>query len=774
MTRTHQQDLMKILDEIKQNPIEADRIRQAVSGTKTFSDSSLQKEYENILKHEAKVRRASFNKGRKRIDTGKDFNSPLHQSLHLSLAQLYKDVRFSMGDLEIKSGIPFYEKHYTGISKNYSLKAKENEKVTDTYLEPLGKLTIEEQQNISQHFEDIYEKKFPINLSANELKATELIRGLMYHYRDFIKKYRFMQWLESKLAGENRGLGQTDIPNVTQPQLEEGLRVWQRGGEEALDMWLPGQDFAIIKEGYVPRAILGGRLKFPLYNVGIFTRRMLKPRHAKVDLSNVPLVLRVRRYLNAILNLKFMEKPIGALDQDLSALKEGGHIPTDTVTKIQHWVDRVKGFRGENTGLDKILRSVQRTLHRTITVRPKLWFRNLFQRKITPPFRKPVVDPKLTFKRFQDLTDEDKDYFHTFVNQFTAMKQEYLYFLEGRRTKIPVARQFVGLAEFVGQTYPLTDMWNRASVYGKTIFYTRRAIKAYGEGKISFEKLKNNTGFHNMKSFEQRRFLEILQRSPEDLARFIGKWNSDNSQWMYNMTERSLEELTPQRAAIYNLFVWSKSIAQLVANLSGKVVAGRTFAERRSGLVGLVGHVLSSELARRVVNKVYGKAKVSMYDGYNIVQSFLWTIGGATLSEINDIMEAAGKFIFAYTSGTDQDKSRATANFTREIDSSSNLLIPFLDPMLALIEALTDTKYISPIYNQFVKKAKPISRSTFQKFQHALFRQVRGKRQTGMSDTTRAIFKKYGMVLPSTGSILKKHGITIPSTKKIIKKYGDL
>ncbi len=729
LSASQQDEVIASLREVQKNPDPADRIRQFIQGKVTLKDPTLQAEQERILKHEARIRGARFAGGKKRIAKGETTASPLSQNLRLSLKQLYEDVRFSMGDLEILSGVPFYSKHYQGIAKGFSDKTQELDKAYAILSEDLvQELSIPEQENISNYFQAVYERRDLPTLTEPETRAMENIRVVMQLYKPFVKKYRFLQWVESRLAGSNKGLGFTDIPDVDQATLEEGLGVFmQPGGEQKIDAWLDTQKFGVIEKGYVPRAILGGKARFPTQKIGIFTRKMLKPRQARVDLSTIPLTKRVKTYINSILNLKYMEPHVAALDWDINALSERGHIPQDTIQKIQHWVDRVKGYHGESTGLDKILRTTQRWVHRTIVGKPRLWFRNLFQRKVTPPFKKPIFDPRLITKRFMDLPQADKDYFFSYVTQFEAMKKEYLYFLGERRTKVPVARQFVGLAEKVGETYPLTDMWNRGSVYGKTLFY----IKPHMEKWLSSSKtpqdlnhLKANTGYYLMKPYEQRHFLKLLDENPAEVTRFCGKWNADNSQWLYKTTERSLEELTPQRAAIYNLFVWSKGIAQLVGNLTDKAVRGPTWPERRSGIVGIIGLVLASEMARRTINRFYGKYKVSRYEGYNILQSVLWNIGGVSVSEINETLDLAGDVIHAYTYGDEKDKRRAKGKFLKHMDGASQLMIPFYDVILSQIEAMTDAAYISPLYNAFVKKPKRIPRSMLEKIQHSFFGQV--------------------------------------------------
>jgi len=373
--------------------------------------------------------------------------------------------------------------------------------------------------------------------------------------------------------------------------------------------------------------------------------------------------------------------------------------------------------------LDKVLVPPQRWLHRSITVKSFLWFRNLFQRETTPPFRRPMLDPRLRFKQFSSLSEEDKDYFFVYVGQFESMVKSYLFFLGKARTKIPMLKQYVWLAEAVGRIYPVTDLWNRKSVYTKTLLYVKPWIKKYKAKKMRFDGLRDHTPYSLMKIYEQEYFSELLDENPDKLARWCGKWSSDNSQWLYDVAERSFAEMD-KGYAFYNLFVWPKGIAQLTGNLLAKTIKGRTWAERRSGTIALISLIIAMESARRIIRKLVGRKRAGRYEGYDLVQSMLWSLGGATISSLNEFIDAIGYTVYAYESEEAKMQKRAAANLLKQMDRVNNLFIPFLKPTLQLAESLTDKAYISPFYNAIAKKAKPIDRTTLEKIQHGLFGKI--------------------------------------------------
>jgi len=700
---------------------EGERIRYFVE-KHSFKDEDLAEEFKNIEAYEGKIRKGIFDGGRRNIGAGKDYHSPFYQSLRMSNIQALKDVRLMMGDLEVKSGLPFH-KHYIEISEAQSLKEAELKEVTQILTRNLDKSmrrieSAKLQKELSEYFDAIYNRRPAPELTEGEQAIADDIKEVMNKYKPFIKKYRFMQWVRSYRAGENAGEGFTDIPNVDYKTLKEGYDVLELQGEKALDEWLTKQTFGVIDVGYIPRAILGGKAKLIPYRIEAFTRRALKPRTTDIDLSNVPLIPRVERYLNAVLNLKYLEEPIKRLDDTLNIVSMVNHIPKETITRLSTWIDRVKGYSGLPSIPGKILTKIARQFFRVIVVRPYLWLRNLFQRIVTVPHKTPImrIDTK-------PISADDQDYFDTHVSQMEEMEKSYLLFLRGQYTEIPILRQYSELSERVGRVYPMTDEMNRISVFKKSLHYYNRVIGDFVNNKTALKDLKNRTPYNLMRSYEQRHFLELLDRDPIEAGRWAAKWQSDNSQWLYKISERSVAEMDEAVRPLFNLFVWTKGLLQnLGANLY-KATRGRTWDEKRSGIVALIGIIIAADLTQRVLQKVTAARKRGRYD-YNILNTMFWSLGGATLGMLNEGQGALSELVFAYQNGDEAQKKRALSNALRMTDRIAMFQLPFLEPALNIIEAMTDTQYISPLYNALMKNPKHIERSEIEKFAHSIFGRV--------------------------------------------------
>ena len=724
LTQQQQDEVIKILQELLKNPRVGDRMRQLMQrDIGEPQNPEIKKEYDKLLEREARIRQSGFDRGNRRIAAGETTSSPLRQQLYLSIKQRLEDVRFPFMDFEIRTGIPFWTKFFRRIISEADKKAQENRKVMNMLLDGITELpNTVQQKKIADYLQSKYEKKEPPKLSDSEKKYAENVRRVLDYFKGLVRKARFYDWLESKLAGENNGLGYTDIPDVDQATLEEGYQIWKTQGDDAVEKWLSTQTFGTIEEGYIPRAVLGGRLNIPQKNIGRFTRRMLRPRSSKMDFSNISLHRRVLSYINSMLNLKYLHKPLSELDKVLTALDKGGHLPTQTAKAFRSWANIVSGYPRDNSALNKLLKAATRQFFRTITVNPKLWFRNVFQRKVTPPLKKPVI----TSKTARPLSPELEEYFVIHVSQLEPMKYEFLYFTNASDIKIPAIKQYNQLAEKVGTLYTLSDLSNRRSVFSLTYDYINKLVDCYKEGKISLQTLLDNSGYNIMELPEKKEFLRLLDKNPEELAKFVAKWNSDNSQWMYKLAERSFDEISSTNSVLYNLFVWTRGLAQLTGRLV-YILASKhsTLRERKTAVITLVGLMLAFEVARRLLNKLLGRAVETGYEGYNFVRSLFWNVGGAMISQANEFVKTFSDLLYAYFYGDQKEKKQALRKALREMDSLGRSFLPFSTIVLGMLEAVTDTEFISPLYNIFYKKPKHVDRSLIQKIQHFFLRSTR-------------------------------------------------
>ena len=694
-------------------------------------------------KYKKKVRKR-IAKIEKRLAARKSSDSVMQIAIRLNPVQKLQDVRHTFGDLEEFSGLPFYKSYYDIIQAS-NVKDEKIAMHMKNLLKDLPKeaITEEEQTNVTEYFTAIYLGKPMIKLTHKEATLARNIKNIMNEIKPFVKKYRFLSWVESKLNLENGGLGEHDMKGVSQATLEEGFEIMQEGA--SIDEWLDEQKFGVIEEGYIPRAFLSEAVRFKAGNVDSFSKRAIKTRISSKEESDIHLLTRVRRYIQNITNMEYLGKPLKELDTMLFTL--GVNMDKTTLAGINHWVDKVKGYKQETIGLDQMLRVVRRAFSRSLTVSPKLWARNMFQRFITAPFKKPLLS-KSMFANLGSLPDSATKYFYLHTDQLEAMKKEFLYYIANDPTMIsnhPLLKNAANFTEFVGSGYALSDFSNRASVFAKTYKYIEPYINSFEKGNIPLQKLLNNSGYLAMKSYEQKYFLELLKKSPQEALLWASDWNVKNSQWVYKMKERSLDEVSTKMPSFFNLFVWPRSFAALVArHVDNTLGSAKSFQERKAGAMGLASLYIAMEVGKGLFSLAMGVTKKKRYESYDFVSSFFWPLGGGVVSIVNDYVVALKGVIWAYQNGTDKDKKYYMAIFLKVNDRSANALVPFAKEVFTLLEAVSGRTYISPLhdwyrvasedYKKLSRREKEklfgmTDRTFVQKIQHAIGRSVRESKE---------------------------------------------
>jgi len=738
ITEGQAQEFLKEVRDLKKLP-KGERIDKLFEkGKYEFKNKGLDELYKRIKKYDATRRGREFDNFNKKISKGEDWHTPLYQSLKIKKIHTFKDVRLTLGQKEVNSGIPLYQS-YLDISKGASNHATEYAEVKAGLIKDLKTpLTQKEELRIEQYYDAIDKGIVRPELSPKEEIVVRNIRETLDKYKTFIRSYRFYQWLETKYKFDNKGKGITDMKDVDQDTLEEGALIYEKYGPEELDRWLKKQTFGTIEVNYIPRAFLRGPVKVPYYKMGAFTHKRMKTREAHLDFSNIPLMARVNKYCNEILNLKHLEKPVKEFDEMINAVGRE-NVPTKTIDLLMSWIDTVKGHRAIPEPLDQFVRAwFARPFYRVITLNPFLWYRNLWQRGITPPHKSPIFSPVVNMSTFKGLkvrapfssneiqklkdklmSKEEQEYFNTYVAQMEDILKRFLLFLGKERTNIPGADKYIEWAENIGKTYAVTDDSNRLSVFIKSLRYYEHYLNKWIKGEIPRDIFLYRTPFKLMRTYEQTDFLKKLDQDPVEAVRWAAKWNSDNSQWLYKVGERSLSEMKTTMRSFYNLLVWGRGYMQNIGSSAYKAFRGRTHGEKWAGLVAVVSTVLGGYLAEEVNKKVFHRK----YFGYNPLQSLLWVPGGPVMGQLAGTMDAISYAVYVYTSNQSEYKKKKAINeVLSAIDTSPKMFLPFYKNAINIFEAVTDTAYVAPI-NQAItgKGPKEVNRTMYEKMIHGIF-----------------------------------------------------
>lgn len=675
----------------------------------------------------------------------------------LPIHMRFADIGKACSYLQAKSGMPWYENVYVSCQLANAIKSSENARLASELTSGMkGPLNRESQKTLTEWFQAKYKGEDLPELTAKEQQYVENLQRVFKEMAPWIRKLRWVDWYESRLLGENEGLGETDMKGVEMSKLEEGIPLYETD-EAAFDEWIQNQNFGTIGEGYLPRMFLTGRVaKIRNYKMDSTSDKMTKNRLVEDDHSNVDLVLRVDRYINNVLNLKYMREPLKNMSDFIETLskgdnlwKRGGKAQLDL---LLGYAGLLKGYVKTQSALSHYLTPVTRWFNRTIVTKPFLWLLNFFQPWITTPFKMPLLSrPDLMirapkglglrdivispyrdiFNKYPELTDRALKYLDMQVIQEAAVKEAFLAF--GVKEKKEFLQKYADFAEWVGQVFTGLDVCARTRVFGPTWIWDKHLLEAYQSGRIPLQKFLDNAGFNLLLEAERQHFLNLLDMDPDEAVMWLAKWNADH-QFMYRGTERSLEEMNSEDRWLFNLVTFVKGTMQLMIQNLDKVRKG-TPREKRDAAAVIIGTVFMGLLINDINARITGGKRKSKYTGYDIVAMLSWSFGGGIGSMLNDSLRALSDIVFEYTNdySSPRQKEKVFEAAASSLDRLPRALLPFFEQSMRIVETLTDRDYLSPFkmgVSALMSKKSwrrwqlPVNRTAPERLAHLLFGKV--------------------------------------------------
>ena len=516
-----------------------------------------------------------------------------------------------------------------------------------------------------------------------------------------------------------------------------------------------GKGLGLLEEGtYLPRILLGrapGRVSEGVLleeytrNLDTMNLTHLQSRgklqgrwmegeleHAAFVVDSYPLVRRVESYLRNVLNSTHLQPGLRTLDRLVSLFQDdfkqvkGMRGGFDFLAGMRLYAHRKKGLPLQVGGIGAALKGIQSIFFRVLTAgNPFLWMRNLFQSKVTHPNKEAMLDPRYWFKSYKKNIPEDvKTKVETDITQFSPIARDYLFTEEAfRAEKIPVLGVLYKLAKPVGKLYALTDWINRRGVFTNTFLRGSDYTNKYLEGKINVDYLEKRLALGKVDPLHRKYIRYLIASGQVEKAMYeLGEWSSDNSQWVYERSEKSLHEMTSEGEVLTNLLTWTKSIIQQVrsgANIMYEGVQTGNDKKIVDGAKWMGGTMLVGQLANQILKNVSNKHGVR-YNDYGL-DMFFWEMGGVSASIAFDFTEALAEFATSVDE-PEAVRGQAIAKLAKFADNTLiRQLVPFMKWSFSAVEAITGTTYIQPVQQLFLKKGlKKVDRTLIEGFQHAL------------------------------------------------------
>ncbi len=713
-------------------------------------------------KDDATWEREWIKKVAKAKKTPEDERSILSKTLTLkNISDLWwQDVRFTMQDAELWTGIPFYEK-FVKTSEGRGRAKYE----TETDFIPIADLSGIRKRDGRKVEDYFYLKASTGEEIALTPRQREIVEACTLTFASKELDVRFMRtktWIEAR----KKGLVIDEFKKQKEllPVLEEALKIYDKGGDSALRAFLSDQNFGTIETGsYLPEQVLGGKFKIdydPEWKIGVdwVSQSMLATRKSRVEanlatfhevMKKSPLTQRIHAYLRGMNNQKYMgeslaewKELVGVFGGQLDNTSGFGQYKYYTfLDGIEMMLHRMKGMPIKHGKIVGLMKWVQKWFFRAFPIKPHAWTRNWMQPIVLSPHKDIVYDPKWHIRnlgdvgrKYKNLPEYAREHFETHVIQFDPIRYEFFFLDQTPKgiARIPGGKQYIQAAEAVGSIYARVDTRNRKATFIPMFRAAEHFINAYRAGEIDYKTLNTKLGIDKLRYMERKQFDWLMSEKQDDKAKlFLAQWEAVNTNFIYDRSEKSFFEMTPTGEGFTNILTWSKGVLQLTENATKRIIEGtkgnltnpKKWDYRKIAYGTEI--LLTMMLAGRIVNKaqeILTNSPFRKYSDYKFPDTMLWEFGGVSIGIVREFSGKIFEVIRTLQSGTPETKRRAMIDLAGYIDNVAvRQMLPFANNALAFIESMFGYSYISPLRDLFSKKMKKVDRTFLESAAHAFF-----------------------------------------------------
>jgi hypothetical protein len=588
-------------------------------------------------------------------------------------------------------------------------------------------------------------------LTERQQKVVLELDTIFQKMEPLVKKYRFFQWYQRVFIGGDTKARIFREQAKLDPKLRELAQIYEDGGLTALQASLAVEQFGTIYSGnYLPRTILGGR--FDILERGELQRAMdaLGESHEQQRAKQVSNVIseyydhmmakmnipqRVQTYLRQVLNLEYLQKPLQGL-QDLMepfALEMGQATPShgrlSTTDLMEMWTMRLKGYPLNSDAFNHFVKGVIRTFFRAYVVMPFKSIRNLLQDPVTAPHKKILlneVDQGEVFGAYNKLPESVRKWADTQVMQFDPIQQDFLMLEQfARWQEHKILKHYIGTAEKAGKQYPWSDRVSRQWSFTAMWKHATRSINEYRDAIAlpntppeakdkAWRTFYRQVGLEMLRPLEQIDVMKLIdQQKYDEAALYLGKWESDNTNFMYRRTDKSPEEQIPALEAITNLITFSKGVAQGMersilqmwrgaTDVRGHLKTPLQWDNRTVFSAGafIVSTWLAAQIAEEFLRKA-SNAEERTYKDYGITDMLGWEIGGIGFDMVMEGSKAiVGVMLNESSAPSPEKKAQARETLVKFFDNQiCRQMIPFYSQAMGVLEAACGYSYLEPVSN---------------------------------------------------------------------------
>ena len=665
-------------------------------------------------------------------------NEDIRKSMAKSVAQYQQgknpytlnqiiDTTIAFQKLEEKTAFPLFSKYYTQGIKARNISAYEVAGTINKFTAGLKK-GYQDRVSTEKIIAWITQRKGSLTGEEKDVatKLTDVFRDI----KDTVSYLRMRRFID----------GTEKVPKEFESMVLEGEKIFSDQGREALEKWVKGKDFGIVRDDrYFPSQLLYRfRAHISADPFEVFDP-YLHSRESKEQLydASQSLVMKLHSYLNRIYSDYYLYDLLRDISNDLS----GTTIPFDTLNGVKRWLVAIQG-KGIDVGWwGQNARKIRGQFFKVTLADPTKMARNYLQRYYMTLMNYPTLQHAIkTQKYFQfKLTKEETDFFMKHVSQLGELEREQLYLYDKFFEK-GILGKVDDIAVKVAKLYTRIDQGNRWVTFKYALANVDQYMTRYMKGIIDLRGFMSKTG---MSSFYPLETKHILSLPPEEARLEIGRLIVEKTQVRYKKVERGIGALSELGEVATSLIQYPKAIITRYLDSIDMIRTGDTMQKRWDGVRLLVGLILMAQVAQDTLQLMTGKSKYYdpdlgrevEHDPYAIV-GIIGSLGiaGAQPSHAIALARITKRFVYlGYLESTGQLKEKERLTLIRktlkDIDQLGEAYIPFLKITLNGVEALEGTRAHKLLTTWFDNKTKrtsalrrnKIERDWVAKITHALF-----------------------------------------------------
>ncbi len=581
-------------------------------------------------------------------------------------------MRLYIQKMETITGAPFYALYQDLINAHLRNKQKLGQFIKE--FEPYKKI-ITDKEAIKRVDDYIVAKsglkgkpEIPAGITDKEIKLAKKIQNILKDYEARARTEKFLDNIDHP----------EDMPQYVEykDDINKAKDIYESKGYDDLVEYMGDQEWGIIKSGYSPLRVITPKVREYQPSPQTFGKSHIKVRtDIEYHEQDKDIIQRLFSYKKQMDNLVDMRPKVRALitlvDKNLDKFKD----PTRIASNIEAFFRELKGYNKPENWFDRGLNRLYAQAMQTIIMpSPVLSGRNLLQNVAFGHDKTILIDP-----RNKKLTDDELDYLNTYISQIESMKADWL--MVGEKP-LPGLGILTKIVQKIG-IYPYSDLANRHWGYWGKINQVNRAFT----GDKSLDKKMAEAKFSDMELTEQKMALQILAKDgEEEMARYVARVYVDNTQFLYDRSQRSPAEMGRVGRWAGNLMLFPRAYWEMLLKQSKKF-AGKDvpFNERLRAFKVIANIIIGGIMVDVAFKKVTGRQQ----GPYDPIALLAYEPGGLAIGTAQAVTDVYTNILMA-----SKGDERALAALTTAIPAAADMFIPFYSYALRGIEASTDTKNI--------------------------------------------------------------------------------